>query len=248
MGVKMTQNAYIVFGEKGAREAAAHQAITVVIDALRASATTATALAIGAQAVITVGSLEEARALAQRHGYLVAGERNAVKPDDFDFGNSPSELYRQRARVVGRTLVLTTTNGTRIVQAARTGATMLFMGTTLNAGAVARATFKAAEQTQRPIYLVAAGEDEEHAEEDYVGARAIARHLYQLGVAVPEENLSQEHATSIFLRTPSATHLFNLGYGEDVYFCASLDVFDVAPVLQEDRFVPFRHHSLQKSA
>lgn len=248
MGVKMTQYAYIVFGEKGARDAAKHQAVTVVIDALRASATTATALAIGAQAVITVGSLEEARTLAQRHGYLVAGERNAVKPPDFDFGNSPSELYRQRARVVGRTLVLTTTNGTRVVQAARPGAIMLFMGTTLNAGAIARAAYNVAEELQRPIYLVAAGEDEEHAEEDYVGARAIARHLYKLGVIVPEEDLSQEHATSVFLRTPSATHLFDLGYGEDVYFCASLDVFDVAPVLHEGQFVPFRHHSLPKSA
>ena len=86
--------------------------IAVVIDVLRASTTMITAVANGAARVIPVADVAEARRIAAEAGptALLGGERGGVRIAGFDLGNSPLE-YR-RAGVAGRTLVITTTNGT----------------------------------------------------------------------------------------------------------------------------------------
>ncbi|MCZ7571502.1 MAG: DNA-3-methyladenine glycosylase [Ardenticatenaceae bacterium] len=231
----------ILFGEQGARDATRRQAVTVVIDALRASATVTTALALGAREVIPVSSVEEARCYLGRRGHRVAGERNSARIPDFDYGNSPTELCRRRREVVGRTLVLTTSNGTRIVNVARDGAVALLLGTTLNAGAVARAAFELSQTLDdREIVLLAAGEEEIHAEEDYVGARTIARHLCHLGATVQPADLCEETPEAIFANTPSGRHLHALGYAEDVLFCARCDLYPVVPWFDSGRFVLYK--------
>lgn len=233
-------NVEILFGEAGAREAARRHAVAVVIDALRASATATTALAIGAREVIPVFTVEEAAAFVGRAGHAVAGERHGVKCPGFDFGNSPTEMQQRERDLRDKALVLTTSNGTRIVNAARGAATIL-LGTTINAAAVARAAFEcAAALGGREIVLLAAGEYEQYAEEDYVGARAIARHLCRLGATVHPAHLCDEQPEAIFAATPSGRELEELGYFDDVLFCARSDVFHVVPHLREDRFVPYQ--------
>lgn len=231
----------ILFGEAGAREAARRQAITVVIDALRASATVTTALALGAREVIAVSSVEEARRYLGRSGHRVAGERDSAKIPEFDYGNSPTELRQRQREVVGYTLVLTTSNGTRIVGIAREGAVAILLGTTLNAKAVARAAFELSQALgDRDIVLLAAGEAETHAEEDYVGARSIARYLHQLGADVRPADLWEESPEAIFLSTPSGRQLHGLGYAEDVLFCARCNLYPVVPWLDRGRFVQYK--------
>ncbi|MGH2542676.1 MAG: 2-phosphosulfolactate phosphatase [Ardenticatenaceae bacterium] len=226
--------------EEGAREAARRGAVTVVVDALRASATTITALSLGAAGVLPVLTVEEARGYLGRPHHRVAGERHGAKCPGFDHGNSPTELRRQQALLVGQTLVLSTSNGTRMVSTAREGAAAILMGTTLNAHAVASAAFTLASRVGEGIALVAAGEYGEHAEEDACAARHIARHLHTLGATCPDEALREECISSIFHATPSAGELRALGYAEDLDFCAQCDVYEIAPVLLEGRFVPYQ--------
>nr|NIO67979.1 2-phosphosulfolactate phosphatase family protein [Anaerolineae bacterium] len=108
---------FLKVGVPSAREAAARGDVVVVIDALRASVTITSALVVGAVKVIPVLTVAEARAYLDREGYLVAGERGGVQIEGFHFGNSPTELWRQAAEVRGKTLVLTTSSGTRCVEA-----------------------------------------------------------------------------------------------------------------------------------
>jgi 2-phosphosulfolactate phosphatase len=113
---------FLQIGVSGAREAATRGDVAVVIDALRASVTIISALVVGAVKVIPVLTVAEARAYVGQEGYLVTGERGGVQIEGFHFGNSPTELGRQAAEVRGKTLVLTTSSGTRCVEAARGGA------------------------------------------------------------------------------------------------------------------------------
>src|SRR5437773_3797397 len=90
----------------------------IVIDVLRATSTICQALVSGFERVICVGEIEDARALAGP-GVALAGERGNVRIDGFDYGNSPREFVSDTSRVRPRTrLVLTTTNGTRLLLAA----------------------------------------------------------------------------------------------------------------------------------
>ncbi|MBA3530856.1 MAG: 2-phosphosulfolactate phosphatase [Ardenticatenales bacterium] len=233
-------NVELLFADEGAREAARRQAVTVIVDALRASATTITALAVGAAGVLPVLTVEEATTYVGRPQHRVAGERQGEKCPGFDHGNSPTELRRMASSLTGTTLVLSTSNGTKMVNTAREGAAAVLMGTTLNARAVARAAWQIAMERQRDIVLVAAGEYGEHAEEDACAARCIAAHLHALGVSCPSSALREETPLTVFLATPSADELRGLGYDEDIDFCAQQDVYDLVPILHEDRFVRFQ--------
>lgn len=86
----------------------------VVIDILRATSTICAALDLGAPAVVPVVSVDDARSFTGPE-YLIAGERNGETVEGFDFGNSPTEYTGDRVK--GRKVVLTTTNGTKCIQA-----------------------------------------------------------------------------------------------------------------------------------
>lgn len=89
--------------------------VAVVIDVLRATTVMTVALDGGAEKIITCPSVDQARELAKDHNALLCGERDCVRIEGFDLGNSPAEY--QPDVVAGRTLVLTTTNGTRAIAA-----------------------------------------------------------------------------------------------------------------------------------
>ena len=90
--------------------------IVVIIDILRATSAICTAFEYGALRIIPVASVDEARRYKER-GYMVGAERDAVPVDGFDFGNSPFSYMTDKLK--GQTLVLTTTNGTQAIDAAR---------------------------------------------------------------------------------------------------------------------------------
>ena len=238
MGIAM--NVEILEFETGAREAARRHAVTIVVDALRASATATTALAMGATSVIPVNAVEVAQCYVGLRGYRVAGERNAITCDGFDFGNSPTQLRHHQSQLLGHQLVLTTSNGTRMVHTARQGAAALLLGTTLNGQAVATAAYAVARQAARPIVILAAGEFDVRAEEDLCAARHIAGHLADLGAQVPPRYIRDEDPLAVFEATPSAEELRHWGFEEDVAYCAQRDLYDIAPLLIDDRFVPYQ--------
>jgi len=148
----------------------------VVFDVLRATSSMGMALSNGAQAVIPVESIPEAlRLREQRPSVLLAGERNGVRiPADlaegvaFDLGNSPREFTRDK--VQARTIVMTTTNGTRAMRACA-GAKRVLTCSFLNLRATADFL---ARQESTPLLLVCGGSVEEAAYEDALAAGALS--------------------------------------------------------------------------
>lgn len=147
----------------------------VVFDILRATTTMITALANGADAIIPVAEIAEALALRRKQpDVLLAGERNGLRIRaeqtdgiDFDLGNSPREFTADR--VAGRTIVTTTTNGTRALRACAR-AQMTFVASFLNLSAVAD---RIALQSPEALVLVCSGTFEEAAYEDVLAAGAL---------------------------------------------------------------------------
>ncbi len=149
--------------------------ICVVFDILRATTTMMTALANGAEAIIPVAEIAEALALRQQRAeLLLAGEREGLRIRaaqtggvDFDLGNSPREFTPEKVR--GKTIVMTTTNGTRALRACA-GAKTVLIGSFLNLRAVAGWLQR---ERRAEVLLVCSGTHEEAAYEDTLAAGAL---------------------------------------------------------------------------
>src|SRR5438093_13453493 len=109
-------------------------AVGIVVDVLRATSTMCQAFASGYTRVLCCAEIDEARALAETEGpAMLAGERSLEAIPGFDFGNSPREV----AGAPGvETLVLTTTNGTRLLVSAAMRFAHVYVGSLLNLDAV----------------------------------------------------------------------------------------------------------------
>jgi 2-phosphosulfolactate phosphatase len=161
------------------RERDLKHAVCVVFDVLRATSTFVTALANGATAIIPVAEISEALALRrERPDVLLAGERDGLKIGaaltggiEFDLGNSPREFTS--ANVAGKTIVSTTTNGTRALRACA-GARRVLVGSFLNLSATADAIARCQPEH---LLVVCAGTGESAALEDVLAAGALCDRL-----------------------------------------------------------------------
>ncbi len=152
----------------------------VVFDVLRATSTFVTALHNGAKAVVPVSEISEALAIRQKQpNVLLGGERNGVTIRaaqtggiDFDLGNSPREYTPERVR--GRTIVSTTTNGTRALRACA-GAQTVLAAALLNLTATAKFL---RQFSPARVVLVCAGTREDTALEDVLAAGALCEMLH----------------------------------------------------------------------
>src|SRR3954464_9338961 len=114
-----------------------------VVDVLRATSTITQALAHGYRRVLCTEEVEHARELGSSiPGAKLGGERKTVGIEGFDFGNSPSEL---RSQPPADTLVMTTTNGTKLLVSASARCDRVLVGSLLNLSAVAKAAHGADE-------------------------------------------------------------------------------------------------------
>jgi 2-phosphosulfolactate phosphatase len=206
-----------------------------------------TALANGASRIFPVREISEALELRSGHpGALLAGERDGVRilsaqsgGVDFDLGNSPREFTP--ARVAGREIILTTTNGTRALLACR-GAARIFPGAWLNLGALAR---RIQDWRAARLLVICAGTIEEAAYEDTLAAGAlcdllwprfdpgrisdsahIARRIY-LDAGDDVERAIREHSRNArrLLADPELR--------DDVPFCLRRDALDVTAELRD---------------
>ena len=150
--------------------------VCVVFDVLRATSTFATALHNGAKEIIPVAEISEALEIKKmRPEVLLGGERDGVRISadgiDFDLGNSPREYTREKVR--GKTIVSTTTNGTRALRACA-GAKMVLAASFLNLGATAEFLRR---KKFADILIVCAGTRENAALEDTLAAGALCEML-----------------------------------------------------------------------
>ena len=160
-------------------------AVCVVFDVLRATSTFVTALHNGAKAVVPVSEIAEALAIHNKQpDFLLGGERDGVRIRaaqtggfDFDLGNSPREFTPEKVR--GKTIVSTTTNGTRALRACA-GAKTVLAASFLNLAATAE-FIKIIQPAQ--VLLVCAGTRENTALEDVLAAGALCEILAKEPVA-----------------------------------------------------------------
>ncbi|MBV9463395.1 MAG: 2-phosphosulfolactate phosphatase [Verrucomicrobiae bacterium] len=204
--------------------------VAVVFDVLRATSTELTALANGAAEIVPVLTLEDAfeRKRAQP-GALLGGERDGVRPDGFDFGNSPMEYTRER--VEGRVVVHTTTNGTVALMSCA-GCREVLLGSLLNLAAVAECVRRLQEKV---LLLACAGTFSHFALEDGIAAGAL---LARLGASAEDMSPAarsllhlwrsvEKDAIEAVRGSRNGLKLARIGLGADVDYCARVDALPV---------------------
>ncbi len=233
----------------------AAQNVCVIVDVLRASSSIVTLLERGCSAVVAAPTVELARHL--RTGlpdHLLCGEERGLPPHGFDYGNSPSEF--SRLDLSGRSAILATANGTRVLAAIAADSPAVLVGALLNRTAVARAAVDIARQRGLGVAVVssAAHGGGAFVLEDALGAGAIADAALSYDPALEASDAARfardaftVASADIAAAVRSAYHsqeLIDEGLGEDVAYCAQLDVSDVAPVLErtEDGLLRLRSH------
>jgi len=218
--------------------------VAIVIDVLRASSVIVTALAAGARRTFTTREVAQARRMAdayesdQGSAPLLCGERQCVKMEGFDLGNSPASYTANRVK--GRDLILTTTNGTQAIAAAES-AREVWIGCFLNLSAIRTALPQHAK-----IELICAGTNGSITMEDVLFAGAIVADCeQQFEVETNDESiiarqlwtasfgtkplLSPEHLTSVLNRSQGGRNLIRVGYESDIRLCANVDAYSVIP-------------------
>jgi 2-phosphosulfolactate phosphatase len=199
--------------------------VGIVVDVLRATSTIAQALASGYERVYCCAEIDEALALRAQLGEgLLGGERNAVRIEGFDVGASPREFLGEPR---SKTVIFSTTNGTRAILEAAARCEEVLLGSLLNLEAVARA----ARERGGDIALLCAGFQGQFALDD---AYCAGRIVQLLG---GEPSDAAKAADAIARAWPDAHEgLLARTYGppgleEDIAFCAQVSVLDVVPRL-----------------
>lgn len=206
----------------------------VIIDILRATTSMCVAMANGAKSIIPVADIQEAREY-KRNGYLVAAERNGVMVEGFDFGNSPQSFSSEAVK--DKTIVFTTTNGTRCIDiASESGAGNIILGSFLNLSTVVSWL----KQSNNDLYLFCAGWKDKFNLEDTLYAGALANELkedYEMDDDAAEMAMdlfekASKDMTSYITKASHIKRFDKLGIEGDGAFCLQLNVLSVLPVLK----------------
>ena len=235
-----------VFFTPAGLSAAEMQGCTVfVIDILRATTSVCAALSHGAKAIIPVSSAEDALRLAQTIGsadVLLAGEKNCVPIPGFHLGNSPLEMTEPVVR--GKTIIVTTSNGTAALLACQ-GAAAVFPTAAVNLTAAAERAREALDGDQ-PVLIVCAGRDGAFSLDDAYCAGRLASVIF--GGTKPRRALNDAGLASLDLvrrygsrwerplaYSRAGRELIRLGFRADVREAARLDAYPVLPHFHERR-------------
>ena len=216
--------------------------VVLVIDVLRASTTVSVALNNGAKAVIPFASSDEVIDRAkqfEREDVLLAGERKMNMISGFDLGNSPREYTREV--VEGKTVLLTTTNGT-VVLAGLQGARDVVVACYVNYSAVS-AMIRAAARGASDVTIVCAGRDKQFALEDAACAGRFARGVTRRLANVRLNDAAQacclldkrygDDLDRLFEDSEHGRALKEAGFAEDLAVCAEVDAHPVIPIYQD---------------
>ncbi|MBL7734600.1 MAG: 2-phosphosulfolactate phosphatase [Chitinophagaceae bacterium] len=217
-------------------------AIVVVIDVLRATSTIATALYNGATAVVPVDDVAKCISLGESMGGITAGERDGRIAEGLAHGNSPFEYPREF--IGNKTLILTTTNGTKLLHMAlNAGAGHIVTGAFCNCSAVC--DYLVAQR--KPVLLACAAWKGRVNFEDLLFAGAVAsrinRHFY---INCDSSKIAQEIYASAgkdlygFLKQKNASHyqrLSGFGLEKDLQYCLTEDLANVLPFYENERLV-----------
>ncbi|MBR7050702.1 MAG: 2-phosphosulfolactate phosphatase, partial [Methanobrevibacter sp.] len=208
--------------------------VSIMVDALRASTSITVALN-NFKKVIPCFTPEEALELQEKIGGVVAGERNGKQIEGFDIGNTPVGILNYESDE--DTLILTTTNGTRILESMNS---KVLVGSLVNAESVAKASCRLADDH---IDVVMAGVKGKFAIEDYLAAGEI---LYQICEILDEYELSEYAKTAImasrdydalteaFMNSRTAKRLIELDNLKDVEFSCQKNITENVAIFKNN--------------
>lgn len=230
-------NLDVFFSVQSFQEEELRNKTVVIIDVLRASSTIVTAIQNGAKGIIPVADMGEASKISQNvnsANYLLCGEKNGLKIDGFDLGNSPLDYSPDV--IGGKTLIFNTTNGTKAVKKSMT-ATDVYIASFLNLDTVVEAL----KRSTRDIILICAGWHGRLSLEDLLLAGNIIYKLTggKIGnhsrdgskVAISlYEKFGNDLKNAIF-HSNHAARLKDIIGEEDITYCCQLNITDVLPVL-----------------
>jgi 2-phosphosulfolactate phosphatase len=234
----------VTFTPSGLTQADVHGRVVFVIDILRATTVMCAAMSHGARAIIPVSSTEEALRLSQTIGstdVLLAGERDCTRIPGFHLGNSPLEMTESAVR--GKTIILTTTNGTDALLACHTAT--VYPAAAANLSLAAERGREALESDQS-ILIVCAGRNGDFTLDDaYCAGRLTAAIL---GSSKPRRELNDAALAGLDLvrrygdrwerplaYSRSGRELVRLGFRADVRDAARLDAYPVLAQFHERR-------------
>jgi 2-phosphosulfolactate phosphatase len=218
------------------------KSIVVIIDVLRATSTIATALSNGAKSIIPVDSVAECIRIGKQIESITAGERDGKIAEGLENGNSPFEYPREF--IEGKTLVLTTTNGTKLLHMALDkNAKGIITGSFPNISAVCDYLFA---QNQNVILGCAAWKNRVNVEDTLFAGAVINR----IGKNFSINCDSSQIATAMyndakkdmyeFMKKKKASHyqrLSGFGLEKDIRYCLTEDMANVLVVYEEGKLV-----------
>ena len=217
--------------------------IVVVVDIFRATSAICTAIHHGVERMIPVASVEDAQHYKDL-GFLVAAERNAVKLEGFDFGNSP--FHYMTPDVQGKTIAISTTNGTQAIEAAKDAA-VIAIGSFLNIQALANWI----KPQGRDVIILCAGWKNKFNLEDTLFAGALAGLLLEddrfsttCDSSIAAGYLYEKASSDLFGFLENSSHrnrLKNLNLEKDIRYCLSVNSLDIVPVVQDGGIVSVKN-------
>ena len=216
--------------------------IVVIIDVLRATSTIATALNNGAKSIIPVDSVAECIKLGKQMEVITAGERDGKIAEGLTYGNSPFTYPKEFIK--GKTLVLTTTNGTKLLHMALAeNAKAIITGSFPNLSAVCKFLI---DQKLSVVLACAAWKDKVNLEDTLFAGAVIDRVKEHFSINCDAskiaETLYNEAKDDLyeFMKSKDASHyhrLTNYGLEKDIRYCLSIDADNVLPMYDSGRLV-----------
>jgi len=232
----------VFFGTSGLTPGDTAARVVVVIDVLRASTSIATALANGARAVIPLDSTDEVVMSAKafdRSEVKLAGERQMRPIPGFDLGNSPLEFTRET--IEGKTVLLSTTNGTGAITALQ-GPRDVVIGSYVNFSAVL-AMLRTAMRGGTDIAILCAGREKQFSLEDAACAGRFVHHAMRRRADVALNDAAfagmlidrrySDNLMRLFSASAHGRALSEAGYGDDLAACAAIDSYPVIPIYSD---------------
>ena len=214
--------------------------LVVIIDILRASSTIVTALANGCRGFIPILSPDKAKEKAQefeKERILLGGEREGIKIEGFNLGNSPREYKREAVK--GKTIIFSTTNGVKTLEMVK-GAHRIIIGSFLNLQAVC----DYCTDYKGDILIICAGRKGRFSLEDTACAGMMVNSLRDVFPGDYQEvdaNLTAQllyvkfgnNILEILGKSQHGRYLESIGLGEDLKFCSQLDLFHIVPIFKD---------------
>ena len=214
--------------------------IVVIIDVLRATSTITTALYNGAASVIPVATVPRCVELGKALGGITAGERDGKVAEGLSYGNSPFEYPRDF--IEGKVLVLTTTNGTKLLHMALDqGADEIITGSFPNLSAVCDYLIKSGKDV---VLGCSAWKDRINIEDTLFAGAVVSKVKEHFNIECDSSKLAESlfHEAGAdrfeFMQKRNATHYHRLMKYElekDIRYCLSEDLANVLPIFKADR-------------